>query len=151
MIVFDLACANGHRFEAWFGSSRSFAEQADRGLVSCPECGNTAVTKAPMAPAVAPKGNARSNPAEGRDRINAVSPEVANAMKALAAAQREALKNSTWVGSSFADVSRAMHYGERDHATIHGQATPQEAQALHDEGVPVLPLPFPVTPPHKLN
>ena len=72
-------------------------------------------------------------------------------MHALAEAQAAALKDSTWVGDRFAEESRAMHYGERDHATIHGQATRDEAAALADEGIAVSPLPFPVAPPDEIN
>jgi hypothetical protein len=78
-------------------------------------------------------------------------PEVQKALKALAKAQAEALKNSTWVGDKFAEETRKMHYGERDEAPIHGQTSLAEAKALIDEGVPVAPLPFPVAPPDKLN
>ena len=80
-----------------------------------------------------------------------VPPQVAQAMQALAAAQANALKNSTWVGERFAEESRAMHYGERDHAIIHGQATPAQAIALAEEGIAVAPLPFPVAPPDEVN
>jgi hypothetical protein len=78
-------------------------------------------------------------------------PEVQKALAALAKAQAEALRKSTWVGDLFSEESRAMHYGERDEAPIHGQATLAEAKALIEEGVPVAPLPFPVAPPEKLN
>ena len=153
MIVFDLACAEGHRFEGWFGSSDDFARQQAEDLLACPTCGSAEVIKAPMAPAVPAKGNART--AEPSDKHPIASgelpPEVAKAMKALAAAQAKALKNSTWVGDAFAAKSREMHYGERDQAPIHGQATRDEAEALIDEGIAVAPLPFPVAPPEELN
>jgi hypothetical protein len=77
--------------------------------------------------------------------------EVAAALQNLAEAQAKALKDSKWVGDAFAEQSRAMHYGERDPESIHGQATPDEALALFEEGVPVAPLPFPVAPPEELN
>ena len=148
MIVFDLACAQGHRFEGWFASSAAFDEQQARSLVVCPHCGSLEVEKAPMAPAVPAKGNSKS---DRRSVTGTLPPEVAKAMQALVEAQAKALKGSTWVGDRFADESRAMHYGERDHATIHGQATREEAVALADEGIAVSPLPFPVTPPDELN
>ncbi len=151
MIVFDLACAGGHRFEGWFASSDLFAEQQSRGLVECPQCGSIEVIKAPMAPAVPAKGNSRSDAAPSRQVTNSIPPQVAKAMEALAQAQAKALEKSTWVGTDFAEQSRAMHYGERDQATIHGQATPDEAKALIEEGVSVAPLPFPVSPPEELN
>jgi hypothetical protein len=150
MIVFDLACADDHRFEGWFASSAAFAEQRARGLVTCPHCGSAEVAKAPMAPAVPVKGNVRAE-AVARSVTGRLPPELAKAVQALANAQANALKDSTWVGERFADESRAMHYGERDHATIHGQATPEQAYALVEEGITVSPLPFPVAPPDEVN
>lgn len=154
MIVFDLECrAGGHRFEGWFGSSGDFTDQQDRGLLSCPQCGSIDVAKAVMAPAVGKKGNqAVSVPSSGRAMSNAAMPaEVAKAMKKLAEMQTEALKTSRWVGETFAEDARAMHYGERATEVIHGQATLEEAKSLLDEGIGVAPLPFPIVPPDKAN
>ena len=154
MIVFDLSCDSGHRFEGWFGSSADFADQHARGLVSCPHCGSATVDKAPMAPAVSKKANqAAPAPAPARQAMasGAMPPQVAEALHKLAEAQAGALKNSKWVGDAFAEQSRAMHYGERDAETIHGQTTPDEARALIEEGVPVSPLPFPIAPPDEVN
>lgn len=142
MIVFDLKCGSSHVFEAWFGSSADYDDQQARGLVSCPICGDGSVVKAVMAPNVGAKGNA--GPATPPAAIKA-------AMRELAKAQAQALTNSTWVGGDFANQARAMHVGEQDQATIHGQATPAEAKALVEEGVPVAPLPFPVVPPERSN
>lgn len=158
MIVFDLHCDLGHRFEGWFGSSSDYEQQRERGLVSCPECGSSQVAKAPMAPAVPAKSN-RDVPkpsvanAEDTQPVSnmPMPPEVQEAMQALAKAQAKALKSSTYVGDNFAEQSREMHYGERDEAPIHGKASLEEAKALVDEGVPVAPLPFPVAPPDELN
>lgn len=158
MIVFDLCCGNGHVFEGWFGSSGDFASQKERGLVACPTCGSAAVDKAPMAPAVGKKGNQkqgepRRKPAQERRQVTngAMTPEVAQALQKLADAQAKALKDSRWVGRQFAEQSRAMHYGEREHEAIHGEASLSEAEALVEEGVPVAPLPLPVAPPDELN
>jgi hypothetical protein len=154
MIVYDLACTEGHRFEGWFGSSGDFEDQRARGLLACPSCGSSEVTKAPMAPAVPAKGNQRQEvlSPESRPMANTpMPPEMQQALAALAKAQAEALKHSTWVGDKFAEETRKMHYGERDEAPIHGQASLAEAKALIEEGVPVAPLPFPVAPPEKLN
>lgn len=154
MIVFDLSCTQGHRFEGWFGSSADYEDQRARGLLACPNCGDAKVAKAPMAPAVPAKGNARQEvlPPETRPMANTPMPvEMQKALQQLAKAQAEALKDSTWVGEKFAEETRKMHYGERDEAPIHGQASPAEAKALIEEGVPVAPLPFPVAPPEKLN
>ena len=152
MIVFDLAGAEGHRSEGWFASSAAFSDQLARGLVRCPHCGSADMTKAPMAPSVPAKGNARAKLARATPSVTGkLPPEVAKAMHALVQAQAKALKDSTWVGSRFAEESRAMHYGERDPATIHGQATRDEAVALADEGITVSPLPFPVARPDEVN
>lgn len=155
MIVYDLSCSEGHRFEGWFGSSADYDDQRARGLIACPHCGASEVGKAPMAPAVPAKGNQRQEvlpPQASQPMANTpMPPQVQQALAALAKAQAEALKKSTWVGEKFAEESRAMHYGERDEAPIHGQATLAEAKALIEEGVPVAPLPFPVAPPDKLN
>lgn len=154
MIVYDLACHQGHRFEGWFGSSADYEDQRTRGLLACPSCGSDEVSKAPMAPAVPAKGNSRQEvlSPEARPMANTpMPPEMRNALATLAKAQAEALKNSTWVGDKFAEETRKMHYGERDEAPIHGQASLAEARALIEEGVPVAPLPFPVAPPEKLN
>lgn len=155
MIVFDLSCAEGHRFEGWFGSSGDFAEQQRQGLVACPHCGSGEVVKAPMAPAVPKKGNQQASGPSDESSVpmstGKTPPELTKALKQLAEAQKKALKDSTWVGDRFAEQSRAMHYGERETAAIHGQASMDEAKALLDEGVPVAPLPFPVAPPDELN
>ncbi len=142
MIVFDLKCATGHVFEAWFGSSADYDAQQARGLVSCPLCGDATIEKAVMAPNVAAKGNQSSD----------VTPAAMKAaMAELARMQAAALKESTWVGRDFASRARAMHAGEQEQATIHGQATPAEALALAEEGVPVAALPLPIVPPEQAN
>lgn len=155
MIVFDLECrGGGHRFEGWFGSSEDFASQQERGLVACPECGSADVAKAVMAPNVGRKGNQLVTASSAKTQAmskGALPPEAAKMMQKLAALQSEALKESRWVGESFAEDARAMHYGERDLENIHGQATLQEAKDLFDEGIQVAPLPFPVAPPGKAN
>lgn len=153
MIVFDLTCADhGHRFEGWFASSEDFEAQQARALVTCPQCGCASVSKAPMAPAVPRKGNQTSvQPATPPLAGGALPPEAQAMLARLAEFQAEAIKQSQWVGDKFADVSRAMHYGEQDPAPVYGQASVDEAKALVEEGIPVLPLPFPVAPPDKLN
>lgn len=161
MIVFDLHCEHGHRFEGWFKSTSDYEDQQARGLVSCPQCATAVVNKAPMAPAVPAKGNtkpdavpapAQSTPSETKPLSNTPPPaELQKAMEALAKAQAKALENSTYVGKDFAKEAREMHYGERDEAVIHGQASLEEAKELVEEGVAVAPLPFPVAPPEKLN
>ncbi|HVR89625.1 MAG TPA: DUF1178 family protein [Novosphingobium sp.] len=154
MIVFELSCPNDHRFEGWFGSSDDFAAQHARGLVACPQCGSTAIAKAPMAPRLSRKGNQQDLAVQDKPQTVTsaqLPPEAAKLVQALATMQAEALKQSRWVGDKFADESRAIHYGERDAEVIHGQATRDEAEALLDEGITVAPLLFPVAPPEALN
>lgn len=154
MIVYDLHCENGHRFEGWFGSSADYETQRERGLVDCPTCGTTQVGKAPMAPAVSAKGNAarESAPEKQAQLSNAPLPkEVKDALATLAKAQAKALESSRWVGDKFAEEARSQHYGESDEAPIHGKATKKEAEDLASEGISVAPLLFPIAPPDELN
>ena len=152
MIVFDLACAAaGHRFEGWFASSAAYAEQQGKGLVTCPECGSRDVAKAVMAPAVGRKGNQLSVPAAQPVAGGKLAPEAQAVLAKLAALQAEALKTSRWVGKDFASESRKIHYGEAEDAVIHGEATAEQAKDLLEEGIAVMPLPFPVAPPDELN
>lgn len=152
MIVFDLSCSQGHRFEGWFGSSEDYASQQERGLVSCPQCGCGEIAKAPMAPSVPAKANTRSEATQPTQMSRGEMPaEVKEALKALAEAQAKALEKSTWVGSKFAEKARSMHYGEADEAPIHGQASKEEAEEMLAEGISVAPLLFPIAPPDELN
>jgi len=160
MIVFELECSPAaHRFEGWFKSSDDFARQHERGLVTCPDCGSADVAKALVAPRLARKGNqlppvvAKSEPLAKQPAMTSpkLPPEAVAMMHALAAMQAEAIKGSQWVGDSFAEESRAMHYGEKDQATIHGQATRAEAEELWEEGILIAPLLIPVAPPDEVN
>lgn len=155
MIVFDLKCSGAHVFEAWFGSSTAFEAQRSAGLVACPMCGDKDVGKAVMAPNVAAKGNRRTDsapPGPLATQRAAPPPEaVKAAMAAIVAVQNRLLEKSQWVGGTFADRARAMHLGDEPAATIHGQATVEQARELIDEGVPVAPLPLPVIPPEACN
>jgi hypothetical protein len=170
MIVFDLHCSHGHVFEAWFGSSGDYEGQKARGLVSCPLCGDQAVDKAVMAPAVGIKGNRRSEKApvaQGQNHnhnhgqvhtardVATMAPEQAAELQKMIervhAVQTKILENSQWVGDNFAEKARAMHYGDEPQSSIHGITDPQEARALIDEGVAIAPLPIPVVPPEERN
>lgn len=151
MIVFQLACDNAHSFEGWFRSSEDFSNQQARGLVSCPICESAAVSKAPMAPAVAAKGN-RAPVEAAQPVVNREMPrEVADAFKALAAAQAKALSKSEWVGDRFANEVRSMHYGDTEEKQVHGRATKDDALSLMEEGIAVAPLLVPVHPLEELN
>ncbi len=136
MIVFDLQCDARHGFEAWFASSAAYESQRTGGLIACPYCASTDVGKAVMAPRIAPKGGEMS---------------MSDVLPKLAALQAEMLKDSTWVGDKFVQKARAMDAGEADKATIHGTATRDEARALREDGIGVMPLVAPVVPPEALN
>lgn len=162
MIVYDLECrSGGHRFEGWFKSSADFAAQQERALLSCPYCGASDVGKAVQAARLSRKGNQapavpsrNSAPAivEPAPIANApLPPQAIEMMYKLAEMQAEALKSSRYVGGNFAEDARAMHYGEREVESIHGQATIGEAKELLEEGIALMPLPFPVTPPDQAN
>jgi hypothetical protein len=164
MIVFDLACAHGHRFEGWFNSSAGFADQRERRLIPCPVCSDTEVDKAVMAPRLAAKGNQRALVPAFVPEANvpmttgSATPEGGvseAAMRALVAAvaakQAEMLPQSRWVGRDFAPAARAMHEGRAETQLIHGSVSPAEAAALHDDGVAALPLLVPFVPPEQAN
>jgi len=133
MIVFDLHCRDGgETFEAWFRSNADYDEQRGAGLVECPFCRSGNVAKAPMAPNVPRK-------------------RPGGPLVRLAALQAEMLKESRWVGDQFADTARAIHSGEIAPQQVHGSATLEQAKSLVEDGVPVAPLPLPVTPPNQVN
>ena len=143
MIVFDLKCAaQGHVFEAWFGSSEDYAAQQARGLVVCPICGDGEVAKAPMAPHVGAAESQSDGPSPAATKQMLV--EMAQLQKSL-------LEKSEHVGDRFPDEARAIHLGEAEARSIHGRATPADAESLRDEGIAVAPLPFPVPDPGAEN
>lgn len=156
MIVFDLKCRAEHVFEAWFASSAAYEDQKARGLLLCPVCGDTGIDKAVMAPNVAAKGNQHLDPIshEAPAVMAPPSPEAAAmvaVMQKLAEVQAEAIKTSTWVGKDFERQARAMDAGDVDQAQIHGQATPEQARAMMEDGIGVMPLLIPVIPPEERN
>lgn len=137
MIVYDVRCEAGHAFEGWFADSDAFAEQRDSGLIPCPYCGSKSVERALSVPRIA-GGKGSSAPQQA-------------ALQKLAELQGAMLKDSKWVGDDFARRARAMADGTEPQATIHGQTTLGEAKAMHEDGIKLLPLPFPVVPPEQQN
>jgi hypothetical protein len=148
MIRYALKCAEDHRFESWFQSASAFDALADRGHVTCPVCGSAKVEKAIMAPRVA---TAEKVPAAPRDNTpeRPLGASAHPAEQVLRRLREHIEKTSTYVGDRFASEARAMHLGDKDHAPIHGQASPEEAKSLLEDGVPILPVPIPV--PGKSN
>jgi hypothetical protein len=150
MIVFDLLCGEGHRFEGWFGSAEDFASQRKRKLLSCPSCGSAQVSKVPSATRAnlgAPEPKAPAKPVktpemEGKDPF-------AIAQMLYSRMLDELLTKSEDVGKEFPQEARKIFYKESRARAIRGQATNEEHQDLVDEGIPVARLPVPPT--DKLN
>ena len=139
MIRYSLTCAEGHDFESWFASAAAFDDLTARGLVSCGICGGSKVSKALMAPAV----SQTAAPVQG------LRQPPSPAEEALAALRREIEAKSEYVGTDFASEARRMHEGDTPERAIHGEARPEEARKLIEDGVPVAPLPF--LPKRKTN
>lgn len=143
MIHYSLRCAEGHAFEGWFPDAAGFERQRDQGLLACAECGSVRVDRALMAPRVRTsrkRGGVPKAEAPARDKTPAM--EASPAELALAELRRRLEASSTYVGGDFAAQARAMHEGAAERRSIHGEAAPEEARALVEEGVPILPLPF---------
>ena len=154
MIRYALRCEQGHAFESWFQSSSAFDSQVKRKLVACPVCDSTKVEKAIMAPRiVSKKGRESAAPVPAPVTAPAPGSDAAPGPQALMMAQERELraklkelrdhivKNADNVGERFPNEARKMHYGEIEHRPIYGEASPDEARALIDEGVEVSPLP----------
>ena len=137
MKVLDLQCAHGHGFEGWFASSEAFESQLAAGLVACPICSDTAITKLLSAPRLNLSGATAPPPAISR--TPAVDSPEARWMRAV----REVMAKTEDVGERFADEARKMHYGETEEPGIRGQASPEQAEALREEGIPFVALPVP--------
>lgn len=137
MKVLDLQCASNHAFEGWFASEEAFQDQLQRGLVECPVCDDTAVTKMLSAPRLN-LGGARQVPTQQV----ASTPDVAlqnEWMKMV----RHVVANTEDVGERFSDEARRIHYGEAQERGIRGQASREQTEALLEEGIGVMPLPVP--------
>lgn len=138
MILFDLACRNAHVFEAWFRDGTAFEVQRKSRKVACPVCGEVRVTKAPMAPRIG-KGARDEPPAKA---VAAPPGMPAGMMKALRKLRQMVESNCDYVGPRFPEEARAIHYGERQKRGIYGEATPEEADGLTEEGIEVARIPW---------
>jgi hypothetical protein len=153
MIHYNLRCKKGHAFESWFQSSSAYEVQEKRQLVSCPVCGSTEVERAIMAPQIVSKKGRESAPSEPAPTPAPATEVTAPAPTPLLMAQELELraklrelrdhivKNADNVGERFPTEARKMHYGDIEHRPIFGEASPDEARSLIDEGVEVMPLP----------
>lgn len=168
MIRYALNCDQAHNFESWFSNSSAFDKQAKRGLVTCPICGSAKVEKAIMAPNLASNlagslghsGTAEPQPPTPTPPVSP-PPQAASMppsptktpVAMMSSAERELryklkelrdhiTKNAHYVGPRFPEEARKIHYGEAEHRSIYGEASPEEAQQLHEEGIEFHPLPI---------
>jgi hypothetical protein len=154
MIHYALVCEHGHAFDSWFADSSAYDKQAKRKLIACPHCGSAKVDKAIMAPRLS-GARKRARPAE-MPAPSAATPEQAQekAPVAMISPQEKELrsklkelrdhltKNADHVGTKFPEVARKMHYGETEHRSIYGEASPDDARKLAEEGIEFHPLPI---------
>ena len=171
MIKYALICDQGHTFESWFSNAEGYDTQVKRGFVECPTCQTKQVAKAMMAPSVSTSRRkeairaqtaamaAAAMAAQAHAQSAAAPPpaipapvetpqpvalldEGQQALRAMVRELHEKLtENSTDVGDRFTTEARDMQSGDTPLRPIHGRATLEEAKALIEEGVPVLPLP----------
>lgn len=138
MIRYRLVCSDGHEFEAWFRDSAAYDTQSAGMAIACPACGSHEITKAPMAPRVGSRGKRSGEHA---------APHVAAArhrqrmVELMRTVRRELESRSEYVGASFAEEARKIHFEETEARPIHGEATPAEVKDLEEDGIDVLALP----------
>lgn len=157
MIVFTLKCRDGHEFETWFRDGAAYERQVRRGLVACPDCGSTAVEKAPMAPRLGRSAKSEPAPQPARPETTAESPPGASAApvpapdrpptpgefrRALQVLRHYVESNCENVGKGFADEARRIHKGEAKARGIYGDASPSDAEKLAEEGIEVAAIPW---------
>ena len=153
MIRYSLICDERHEFESWFPDSAAYDKQVKRKLVSCPHCGSVKVEKAIMAPRlarsdrsgpiVAPAEEAAPAPAapETPTPVAMISPQEREFRQKLKELRDHLTANADNVGKKFPEIARKMHYGEVEHRSIYGEASPKDAKELHEEGIEFHPLP----------
>jgi hypothetical protein len=155
MILYSLQCAASHDFDSWFRSSDAFEALTAASQVACPICGTTDVRKTLMAPAVRPARNAAGAPIDATKQGAATAPSGplshpgSPVEEAFATMRRQVEENSDYVGLNFVAEARKMHDGTAPARSIYGEAKPEEARQLIEDGVPVTPLPF--MPTRKTN
>jgi hypothetical protein len=139
MKVLDLQCPHDHRFEGWFASANDFESQLSRKLVACPMCGATEVSRLPSAPRLNLSGATSAKKTAAGSASADIGDMQAQVMRAL----REVLEKTENVGDRFAEEARRIHYNEAPARSIRGVTTPEDARALVEEGIDVMPLPVP--------
>ena len=150
MIHYALICEKGHEFESWFADSAAFDKQVKRKLIACPHCGSAKVDKAIMAPRLA-SSRKRKKPAEApvpaatapeKAPVAMISPQEQEFRVKLKELREHLTKNADNVGQKFPEEARKMHYGEIEHRSIYGEASPEDAKELAEEGIEFHPLPI---------
>jgi hypothetical protein len=154
MIRYALHCEHGHTFESWFQSSAAYDKQAKRALIACPICGSAKVEKAIMAPRLGraetpealrmapPMPAPATPPGPASAPVAVMSPPERELCKKLKELREHITKNADYVGPRFPEQARKIHYGETEHRSIYGEASPDEAKELHEEGIAFHPLPI---------
>jgi hypothetical protein len=153
MIRYALVCDSAHQFESWFADSSAYDKQAKRKLIACPQCGSTKVEKAIMAPRLATSKRRKEGPTETpapavaapvaeTTPVAMLSPQERELRGKLKELRNHLTKNADNVGTKFPEEARKMHYGEIEHRSIYGEASPQDAKTLAEEGIEFHPLPI---------
>jgi hypothetical protein len=148
MIHYTLLCSQSHEFDGWFASSVGFEQQAERGLVECPVCGDTKVSRGLMAPAVPKKGNAGNAGKAAEQSADTQSVAVTgdklpdHVRSALQKLRAEVETKCDYVGNRFADEARRIHDGESEQRSIYGETTPEQAEALVEDGIAFAKIPW---------
>jgi hypothetical protein len=151
MIRYALNCENGHAFESWFQNSAAYDKQSKRALVTCPICGSAKVEKAIMAPRLnraegaeppPPPMPPMASPAPAKTPVAILSPPERELRKKLKELREHVTRNADYVGPRFPEQARKIHYGEIEHRSIYGEASPDEARELYEEGIEFHPLPI---------
>jgi hypothetical protein len=154
MIRYSLVCDEKHEFEIWFKNSADYDKQKKRSLVTCPACGSARVEKALMTPSLS-RGSRKGAgaaapevpppeapaPAENKTPVAMVSPQEREFRAKLKELRDHLTKNAENVGGKFPEEARKMHYGEKEHRSIYGEASPHDAKELAEEGIEFHPLP----------
>lgn len=152
MILFNLVCGHDHQFEAWFRDGAAYDAQAAGGEITCPLCGDSHVRKAPMAPSLVKGGRGEKEKAATTQTPAAPAPSVpattsadspmARVGRALSELRRQIESQCDYVGKQFPEEARRIHHGEAQERPIYGEASEEDAKALHEEGVDIISLPW---------
>jgi len=144
MKVLNLRCANGHGFEGWFGSDDDYMDQNGRGLIECPLCADKVITRMPSAPRLNLSGAREAEPVKPPQAPQSPqTPQPADLQATFMRAVREMMQRTEDVGPRFAEEARRIHYGEAPERGIRGKASPEEREALREEGIETFALPVP--------